>query len=186
MAHLNHNVMSRPRRSHSVPHSGMTLLEHRAPRPGLSAPSSLHHPSRASSEKFVEKHPWKSLVENLHMPNSAEECIECPPNGPVDLELQRSAMIDKSIAWSVLLFELFVTGVVLSFGIITFWFGTWNIYDLWMVALFGDSLVGRWKGLLTALGIGLSLLVLAVLCSRTRAAHYIYRFGRRRADFLKN
>jgi len=167
------NAPTRSRRSLSVPPSMATStvqLEHRAPRPRHTEPDLADLSDRLAdlTDQEVDKHPWKWLFNNLRLPKEAQgvisfsfvfffeltkhgnqDCVECT-TGVVDVQLQNIARLtERSIAFSVLAFELFVTGIVLSFGIITFWFGTWTIYDLSMLALFGTTLAGRWQGLVS-------------------------------------
>ncbi len=169
-------------RSFSVPrdvHASRIQLEHRAPLPRHSEPTlsaDRGSESNQNNDMDVDEHPWKFLYKHMKWPKKAEECVSCPPSGTMDMHVQTHArVVERSIDLSVLIFELFVTGVVLSFGIITFWFGTWGILDLFTVTVFGDSLAGRWQGLLTVLGMGLTALVLAVFAGRTRVADYIYQ-----------
>jgi hypothetical protein len=72
----------------------------------------------------------------------------------------------------VLAAELLVTVFVLSFGVISLWYGSWTMLDLAMEALFPGEL---WKGILLTLGVGLGVLVGVALLSRTWLARAVYR-----------
>jgi hypothetical protein len=74
----------------------------------------------------VNKHPWAWLLKHVRIPRSAGECVACPPNGStVDVQVLNAArLLERSVGVSVLIFELFVTSILLSNGIVWFWFGT--------------------------------------------------------------
>jgi hypothetical protein len=123
----------------------------------------------------VEEHPWHVLLNSIHVPKEPCKCVYRPQASMDDETANWWSSESRRINFSVVAVELLMTSVVLSFGIISFWFGTWTILDLAMDAIYGPSPSGKWRGLLTVLGIGLVALVVAVVLSRTRLATYIYR-----------
>ncbi len=176
------------KRSQSVPHdmrASAVAMEHRAPMPRHTLPTlppseADSSPSSSSSvvvdhsEDEIQQHPWLTLMHSLKVPKRPQKCVHDNRN-PLDEAVSTWASEERKIPISVVVAELFVTGVVLSFGIISFWYGTWTILDLAMELVYGSLPADKWKGLLTVLAIGLAALVLAVVMSRTRVADYIYR-----------
>lgn len=180
--------MKKLRRSLSVPrgfHASVVGLEHRAPRPRHSAPHfapgaliDLQPPLHGPELRELEEHPWHVLLNSIRLPDAPEKCVH-RPQGSMDEETANWWTAEaRRINISVVIVELLMTSVVLSFGIISFWYGTWTILELAMDAIYGDDPSTKWHGLLTVLAIGLAALVVAVLLSRTRVATFIYRSTR--------
>jgi hypothetical protein len=182
---MRNGEMKRARRSLSVPdgiHASAVRFEHRAPPARHSAPhmrrGDFHPAFQGPPMHNVEEHPWQVLLNSVHLPTEPRKCTHTP-HGSMDEETANWWTAEsRRINVSVVAVELLMTGVVLSFAIISFWYGTWTILDLAMDAVYGPTLTGRWRGLLTVLAIGLAALVVAVLLSRTRLATFIYRTTR--------
>ena len=124
-------------------------------------------PDSSSVPPDLASHPWRWLLHSLR-------CLRRPPKRWTDEERARSEeqALERSVPWSVLAVELVVTVFVLSFGVISLWYGAWTMLDLAMEALFPGE---PWKGVLMMIGLGLAVLVGVALLSRTWLARAVYR-----------
>ncbi len=146
----------------------------------LGAQIDLQPPLHGPQLRELEEHPWHVLFNSLHLPTAPEKCVHRPQSSMDEETANWWTNEARRIDISVVIVELLMTSVVLSFGIISFWYGTWTMLELAMDAIYGSEPSTKWHGLLTVLAIGLAALVIAVLLSRTRVATFIYRSTRPR------
>ncbi len=69
-----------------------------------------------------------------------------------------------------------MTMIVLNFGVVSYWRGSWRILDLAFAAWFGED---HWKSILVLLVIGMLVQALSVVTGRLFLSRFIYRGAQR-------
>lgn len=157
-------------------------------RPRSRSDPSFEHEALWSSVQFIDRpppltSPFLPAIAASHPAYRADETLESDWKSFVESMLQRRQPQDffhrvsrrkhDNVSWGVIVFELAVTVVFLSFSTISFWFGTWTVLDVAVLRFFGTT--QSWQGVGVCLGFGFVILLLVNLMGRAFLAKLIYR-----------
>lgn len=136
---------------------------------GMRSSEDDHHLLRSSSSPpSSSSGVWSSLFHQTRIPRKPMRAISSPHTPE---QVRASIREDILVPWSVVAVELVVTVVLVSFGVISFWRGTWSLISLALGAAFPSS---PQYSIAVSLGAGAAALVIGQVWSRAVLERRIY------------